>query len=306
MKMNFSHLICQVKTAIRLAIRLVIHHEQHELLLAKLLVENVKKIKQISSLADVEFRVFSEWGDDGIIQWLIHNISIPNKTFIEFGVKDYRESNTRFLMMNDNWSGFVMDGSQKNVSKIISSEYYCRYELNAESVFIDCDNINGLIASQPFDAKVGLLHIDLDGNDYWIWEKISVITPVIVIMEYNSIFGVERAITVPYDKSFQRTKAHHSNLYFGASLKALYLVARQKGYSFIGCNSAGNNAYFVKNENLNDVVREVPLEEGYVLSKFRESRDRCGRLSYVTGKNRLDLIKGMPVYNVITKQLEVI
>jgi hypothetical protein len=257
-------------------------------------------------LADVEFRVFSEWGDDGIIQWLIHNISIPNKTFIEFGVKDYRESTTRFLMMNNNWSGFVMDGSEKNVSKIKTAEYYCRYELNAAAAFINCDNIDGLISSQPFDRNVGLLHIDLDGNDYWIWDKISVIAPVIVIMEYNSIFGIERAITVPYDKNFNRTKAHYSNLYFGASLKALHLLAKQKGYSFIGSNSAGNNAYFVIDEALNDVVREVSLKDGYVLSKFRESRDGFGKLTHVTGQSRLDVITGMPVYNVITKQLEVI
>jgi hypothetical protein len=302
--MRFSHLIYQAKSAIRLAIKLVIHHEQHELLVAKLLVENVKKTKQISSLADVEFRVFSEWGDDGIIQWLINSLPITNKNFIEFGVKDYRESTTRFLMMNNNWSGFVMDGSERNISKIKTSEYYCRYELNATSAFIDCDNINDLISSQSFDKNVGLLHIDLDGNDYWIWDKISAITPAIVIIEYNSVFGIERAITVPYDKNFNRTKAHHSNLYFGASLKALYLLAQQKGYSFIGCNSAGNNAYFVKREELNDVVREVSLQEGYVLSKFRESRDEHGRRTYVTGQNRLGVIRGMPVYNVLTKQVE--
>jgi hypothetical protein len=302
--MSFSHFLYQVKSALRLALKLVIHHEQHEMLVAKLLVENVRKTKQVASLAEVEFRVFSEWGDDGIIQWLIHNLDLPNTTFIEFGVKDYREANTRFLMMNDNWSGFVMDGSEQNVAKIRNSEYYCRYELNAQSVFIDRDNINGLIAAQSFASKVGLLHIDLDGNDYWIWEKIDVIAPVIVIVEYNSIFGVDRAITVPYDKGFQRTRAHHSNLYFGASLKALHLLAGRKGYAFIGCNSAGNNAYFVKSEALNDVVREVPLEAGYVVSKFRESRDARGRRTHVTGPDRLRLIEGLPVYNVITKQLE--
>jgi hypothetical protein len=209
-------------------------------------------------------------------------------------------------MMNDNWTGFVMDGSEKNVAKIKSSEYYCRYELNAQAVFIDCDNINGLIASQSFDKKIGLLHIDIDGNDYWIWEKITTVEPVIVIVEYNSIFGMDRAITVPYDKGFQRTRAHSSNLYFGASLKALHILAQQKGYAFIGCNSAGNNAYFVKYEALNEVVKAVPLEVGYVVSKFRESRDSQGRLSYVTGADRLKVIKGLPVYNVEAKQLEVL
>lgn len=302
--MGILHKLKQVKTAIRLAIRQVIHHEQHELLLAKLLVDHVRDIKRISALEDVEFRVFSEWGDDGIIQWLIHNISLPNKTFIEFGVKDYRESTTRFLMMNNNWSGFVMDASERNVSEIRTSEYYNRYELNAAAAFIDRDNINSLISSQSFDKNIGLLHIDLDGNDYWIWDSIDVILPVIVIIEYNSLLGIERAITIPYDKRFNRTKAHFSNLYFGASLKALHLLADRKDYAFIGCNSAGNNAYFVRRDKLNDIVREVSLEEGYVLSKFRESRDRHGRLTHVTGNNRIDVIKGMPVHNILTNSIE--
>lgn len=302
--MSLSHLMYQAKSAIRLAIRQIIHHEQHEMLVARLLVENVKQKRQIASLSEVEFRVFSEWGDDGIIQWLIHNLSLPNKTFIEFGVKDYRESNTRFLMMNDNWTGFVMDGSEENVARIVSSEYYCRYELHAQAAFVDCDNINGLIAAQGFDRNVGLLHIDIDGNDYWIWEKIEAVEPVVVIVEYNSLFGIDRAITIPYDKNFQRTRAHHSNLYFGASLKALHHLAAQKGYAFIGCNSAGNNAYFVRNDALNDAVRKVSLEEGYVVSKFRESRDLQGRRTHVSGAKRLELIEGMPVYNVLTRQLE--
>lgn len=113
----------QIKKAVRFSANQGIYYEELKLLLAKLLIENAKK-KDIISLKDVEFKVFSQWGDDGIIQWLINNIDIPNKTFIEFGVADYRESNTRFLMMNNNWSGFVMDGSKENVLKIKNSDYY--------------------------------------------------------------------------------------------------------------------------------------------------------------------------------------
>ena len=93
-----------------------------------------------------------------------------------------------------------------------------------------------------------MLHIYLDGNDYWIWKEINVVTPVIAILEYNSVFGVDRAITISDDRKFIRTKAHHSNLYFSASLRALYVLAKEKGYSFVGCNSARNNAYFVRND----------------------------------------------------------
>lgn len=278
--------------------------EQQMLLLGRMSAETVRAKKKVGSLSEVEFKVFSQFGDDGIIQWLINHLDFPHKTFIEFGVENYRESNTRFLMMNNNWSGLVMDGSESNVQEIINSEYYWKHALIAKAVFIDRDNINNLLLSSKLDKEVGILHIDLDGNDYWIWKGINVISPIVVILEYNSVFGVERAITTPYDKDFFRTVAHHSNLYFGASLRALHMLSAAKGYSFIGCNSAGNNAFFVRSDKLNETVQEISLESGYVLSMFRESRDRDGRSTYLTGGERVESIKGMPVYNVEMDQIE--
>jgi hypothetical protein len=278
--------------------------EHQTLMMGRLLSEVVKNKKNIHSLSDVEFKAFSQWGDDGIVQWLLSNLNFPNNTFVEFGVGDYRESNTRFLMMNNNWSGLVMDASKSNISQIVNSEYYWRYNLLARAAFIDTDNVNDLIASSGFEADVGILHIDLDGNDYWIWDALRVISPLVVILEYNSIFGVERALTVPYNKSFWRTDAHYSNLYYGASLPALYQLSLKKGYRFIGCNSAGNNAYFIREDKLNGIVKETSLLDGYVLSKFRESRDKKGRLTHLAGDDRLHSIRGLPVYNINTNQIE--
>jgi hypothetical protein len=280
--------------------------EQQLLMLGNLLSEVVKSKKCITSLSEVEFKVFSQWGDDGIIQWLANNLEFPNKTFIEFGVENYQESNTRFLMTNNNWSGLVMDGSESNVTQIVNSEYFWQYELMAKAIFIDKDNINSVLLSSGLDKEVGILHVDLDGIDYWIWKEINAISPIVAILEYNSVLGIDRAITVPYDKTFFRTKAHYSNLYWGSSLRALHQLSSDKGYSFIGCNSAGNNAYFVRKDKLNDSVREISLESGYVPSKFRESRDREGKLTYLTGRDRIDAIRGMPVYNVDTNQIEIL
>lgn len=278
--------------------------EQQLLTLGRLMSETLKSKKGISSLSEIEFKVFSQWGDDGIIQWLVNNLEIPNKTFVEFGVENYRESNTRFLLMNNNWSGFVMDGSESNVAQIINSEYFWKYELSAKAIFIDKDNINNLLSSSALGKELGILHVDLDGNDYWIYKEIDAISPIIVILEYNSVFGIDRAITIPYDKTFYRTKAHDTNLYYGASIRALHKLSKDKGYAFIGCNSAGNNAYFVRKDKLNDTVRETSLESGYVLSKFRESRGKDGKQTYLNGSNRIETIRGLPVYNTETNQIE--
>ena len=76
-----------------------------------------KRLKS-KKINDYEFKVSSQWGEDGIIQYLVDHINIENKIFIEFGVENYTESNTRFLLANNNWKGMVIDGSKENISFI--------------------------------------------------------------------------------------------------------------------------------------------------------------------------------------------
>ncbi len=246
-------------------------------------------------IQNYEFQVFSQWQDDGIIQYLIHNTPIQNKIFIEFGVQDYTESNTRFLLQNNNWSGLVIDGSQDNIKYIKNDPIYWRYNLKAECAFIDRGNINSLILNSGISGDIGLLSIDIDGNDYWVWEAIDCISPRIVICEYNSLFGPVSQVTVPYDNNFQRTKAHLSNLYFGASISALNSLAERKGYSLIAVNSAGNNAFFLRNDLLGDDTIPQSPANVYIKAQFRESRDNNGTLTFIDFDEGLDLIKDLIV-----------
>lgn len=273
------------------------------LLLGTLLARQNKTLPVLDNIAAAEFKVFSQAGDDGIIQYLINKVYIPETTFIEFGVENYVESNTRFLLKHNNWSGLVIDGSEKAINYIKTDDIYWQHELKALQSFITAENINDLISSQGIKGEIGLLSVDIDGNDYWVWKAITVVDPVIVVVEYNSVFGIEKAITVPYRPDFVRNKEHYSHLYFGASLKALCMLAEEKGYAFVGSNSIGNNAYFVKKERLGPLKALRP-EEGYIYSRFRESRNKKGNLDYLTGHERYRRIEGMSVYNVATGQPE--
>lgn len=256
----------------------------------------IKKASDVQSITETEYRVFSQFGEDGIIQFLISNIEIPNKTFVEFGVEDYTEANTRFLLINNNWSGLIIDGSESNIERVKNDPIYWKYDLTALNAFITKDNINDLIASR-FSGDVGLLSVDVDGNDYWIWDSIKIINPRIVVCEYNSVFGSKHSVTVPYHADFLRQNMHFSYLYFGASLGALCMLAEKKGYSFVGCNSNGNDAFFVRKDVIGN-LRVANLPEGYVLSKTRESRDEQGKLSFVSGENRIKLIGSMEVVDL--------
>lgn len=272
--------------------------DELKLLLGTVLSESIVKKQGYASLADLEFKVFSQFGDDGIIQYLTRNLELPHRTFVEFGVEDYMESNTRFLLQKDNWSGFVMDGSRECIDRLKSASFFWKHDLTARAVFVTRENIRQVLYENTRHWKgLDLLHIDLDGNDYWVWQEIDV-NPAIVVVEYNSIFGIDRAITIPYSADFQRAQAHFSYLYWGSSLKALHMLAQRKGYHFIGCNNAGNNAYFVRHDAMNDRVAKVPLTQGYVSSKYRESRDPAGRLSFLGEAERSEAIRGLPVFDL--------
>jgi hypothetical protein len=279
--------------------------DETELLAIGTMLSKNQLLMSSKNINDYEFKIFSQFGEDGIIQYLIKNVAIENEIFIEFGVGDYLESNSRFLMMNNNWSGFIMDGSYKNLEHLKEQSWYWRYSLTHKAVFIDKDNINKLLASTGFE-DIGLLSIDIDGNDYHIFTEIdlSKLNPSIIILEYNSVFGKERKITVPYDKNFNRTKAHYSNLFFGASLPALHYAASKKGYSLVGCNLNGNDAFFVRKDLLNEKVEDLSIEKAYKDSKSRESRNQDYSLSYLAGEDRLKLIKGLDVINVETNERE--
>jgi hypothetical protein len=145
-----------------------------------------------------------------------------------------------------------------------------------------------------------LLSIDIDGNDYWVLDAIDVVSPRILVAEYNSTFGPDAAVSVPYDPKFRRTKAHHSNLYWGASLAALCLAAGRKQLAFVGSNSAGNNAFFVRRDVLGDLATLTP-QEGWVDARFRESRDHGGQLTFMSGRAaRIAATADLPLIEVAT------
>jgi hypothetical protein len=280
------------------------NNDVEKLLLGRLLTEQNKKSVS-TNISDYEFQVFSQWGEDGIIQFIVNTLNLKNKIFIEFGVETYHESNTRFLMMKDNWSGLVIDGSKKNIDIIKKQSIYWKYSLKAVQSFITIENINSTITNNGFKGEIGILSVDIDGNDYWVTEAINCINPIVLVIEYNSTFGSDRAISVPYDPTFVRTSAHHSNLYYGASLPALTHIANIKGYALIGCNSNGNNAFFVRRDKLAP-FKELSEKEAFVDAKFREARNKEGELLYLNGPERYNYIKGLSVVNVITNKIEVL
>lgn len=249
-------------------------------------------------------KVFSQWNEDGIIQYIIRNIDVSRKTFVEFGVENYTECNTRFLLVNNNWNGLVIDGSDENINYIKKDDIYWRYNLKADCRFITAENINEIMESNGIVGKIGLLSVDIDGNDYWVWKAIDAIEPDIVVCEYNSLFGLDLKVTTPYQKDFIRSNYDYSNIVYGASISALVELGKEKGYCLVAGNSAGNNLFFVKSELCNERVFEINKEEAYRIAQFREARDKHGNLTFADFDERAKAVKNAKVFDLSSSSLK--
>lgn len=257
-----------------------------------------RQVAAAPGLRAAEFQVYSQWGEDGIVQWLLRHVPVDNPVFVEFGIGDYRESNTRFLLIAGNWSGLVMDSSAAHIERLRRDPVYWKHNLKSACAFVTAENIDALLERHGVKGDIGLLSIDIDGNDYWVWRALTVVRPAIVIVEYNARFGAERAVTVPYEPRFDRGEAHYSCIYYGASLAALARLADRKGYALVGCNSAGNNAFFVRRDCLGRTVSERAPGEAYVAAAFREARDRSGNLAFLSAQEERALLKDLQLVEV--------
>jgi hypothetical protein len=249
-------------------------------------------------LERAEFQVFSQFGEDGIIQFLVQRVPMHDRVFIELGVEDYTESNTRFLLVHDAWRGLIVDSGVAHRRFLEASGLGWRTTVDAVTAFVTTANVDAIISDAGLAGDIGLLSIDVDGNDLWVLESIESVSPRIVVIEYNSLFGPDRAVSVPYDPAFDRAEKHFSHLYWGASLPALAAVAGRRGYSLVGGNRAGNNAFFVRRDVLGDIP-ERSVQECWRPAQFRESRGPGGDLTYLgDASQKLRLLRDLPVVDL--------
>ena len=188
-------------------------------------------------------KAYSQNDEDGIIAEIFRRIGTSSRTFIEIGAGNGLENNTVTLLLQG-WRGLWIDSNAAKVAqaKTTFASYVASGELRIEHALITRENIDALIQKAAPASEPDLLSIDVDGNDYHIWSAVQSISARVVVVEYNASWFPPMALSVAYQQRFEWKK----NTYFGASLKALQLLAESKQYRLVGCCFAGINAFFVR------------------------------------------------------------
>jgi hypothetical protein len=231
-----------------------------------------RRATSLPDFSDVEFRCYSQNSEDGILLYIFSLLGTTNRRVVEICAGDGIECNAANLIINHGWRGLLLDGDAEQVARGRAFYSTCRNTWVSPPTFVNtwitAENVDALIASNGFNGPIDLLSLDVDGNDYWLWNALSCISPAVVVLEFNANCGPERAVTMSYNPDF-RLDVTVQPYRCGASLPAFVKLGRAKGYRLVGVQSLGFNAFFIR-----DGLGEALLPERSV----RECYDRTERL----------------------------
>ena len=195
--------------------------------------------------------VMSQNGEDGLLLELFRRIGVERRRFVEIGC-GVNGGNSGFLAQELGWSGLMVDGNPGAVSKVELK--FASEDIKAECHLVSPETINEIIETAGLAGEIDLLSIDIDGNDFWVWDATTVTNPRVVIIEYNYLLGRTAAVTIPYKPEF-RLKEAPTRAYRGASLEAMVRLGRRKGYRLV--SSERINAVFLRD----DIDSDLPTLE---------------------------------------------
>ena len=256
---------------------------------------------KVNYLADADYKVFSQTGEDGIIDYLLYSLDIKVPQFVEIGVGDYRESNTRYIFEKNCCRGMIIDKNPNLKNKVSKIVKLWKGDLTIIETTVKSSDIVNILSSNNFDNNLDLFSLDIDGIDYWILEALPEKFSKIAVVEYNSIFGPNLEVTIPNLANFDRKKYHYSYLCYGVSLKALIKLMNKKKYTFVGTNIACHNAFFVLDSEVKKLSLTLPDASDltkYTTSYISESRSIEGKLNYLSGKQKLKEIENCEVIDL--------
>ena len=229
---------------------------------------------KLDDINNYEFKKTSQNNEDGIIKNIFDRIKLKKVNFVEIGF-DYYENNSINFLDKAN-KGLFIDGSKDKTFKLksIMKLLYPFKNINVLSKFIDRDNLNEIINYYFNELEIDFFSIDVDGNDYYLFENLE-IRPKIICIEYNFWFGPNIKCSIPYDKYFIWEEG---TLYSGASLNALCSLAKTKGYHLIALDSNCVNAFFIRSDLKNqfeiiDNIKSFKTPKKYSNNEIMEGRE---------------------------------
>jgi hypothetical protein len=189
-----------------------------------------------------ELAAFSQNGEDGVLVEILRRLGIDHGSFVEIGASS-DEANCIFLCDVLNWGGLFVDAAPDGHARL-EQKYRHRPDVGVVLARVTRDNVDELLRDAGVPPDVTVLSVDIDGNDYWVWEGLQGFTPAVVVIEHNAALDPRRCLVQPYTPD----RPWDGSDFFGASLGAMQRLGRCKGYRLVAVDLTGTNAFFVRDE----------------------------------------------------------
>jgi hypothetical protein len=244
-----------------------------------------------AGLGQYEYSHLSQNGEDGIIRFIFSEIGFVSRRCIEFGF-GAKQCNSLRLILKERFTGLLMDGSAENCDFFNrAAQKLGLGGVEAVRIFLTRENLNETILGRGISGDIDFLSLDVDGNDYWLWEALDCVSPRVACIEYNAGIGPSLSWTVAYDPQFERYAKHASGFFHGASLKALESLGQRKGWRLVGCDSTGTNAFFLRDDVVAETLPTLTSAEA-----FRPHQNWLGR--GFSEAEQLEIMRSLPYIEV--------
>ena len=215
------------------------------------------------SVWDTGFRVFSQFDEDGVILFLLAVAGVGPRRVLDLGAGDgVHASNCANLLLNLGFDGLLVDGNRESIAW--GERFYARHPDTKERpprlrhAFLTRDSVNDVVADGGLEGEIDFLSIDVDGNDYWLWEALEAVRPRLVVVEAHPELGRDEYV-MPYRPDFVWSNAPEDGRY-GASLLALVRLGERLGYRAVGANQYGFNVFFARDDVATALPAITPAE----------------------------------------------
>jgi hypothetical protein len=240
------------------------------------LMKKILTPAEMPAFKDVGFKVHSQFDEDGILLYIFSVIGTTNKRVVEICAGDGIQCMSANLIINHGWEGLLFDGDEEMVERgrnfFLNNQSTWLYQPIFKHAWLTRDNINQLISENGYCGEIDLLSLDIDGNDYYIMEAITIIKLRVIICETHNVIPSDMALTIPYETEFNRMVGLHPD-FMSVSLLAMKKLLNTKGYRLVGSHQYGFNAIFILNGIGTDYFPEVSVESVHDNSytKFRNA-----------------------------------
>jgi hypothetical protein len=243
------------------------HQEVQRSIINQYLMLKVQGIVPYNNISDAGFRVYSQFEEDGIILYILSIIGFKTKRVVEMCCGSGDECMATNLILNHGFDGYLFDGDQANIStanRFFRSKKDCfAYPPVLTNVWITAENVNDLLTRSGCAGEIDLFSLDMDGNDYWIWNAVEAINPRLLVLETHNGIPSDKNLTIEYKADFDSSwnKIGAEREYRGASLLAMQRLCKRRGYRMIGAHRHGCNVFFLREDEGVRFFPEVGIDE---------------------------------------------